>query len=189
MVRVRSTRAGRITFRGRVVVDPGINNINDDVWNSIKDDRFVRFALDNGTLTVLDAKAEKKQPEQPEQPPEKDAAASPLPSALSDLTGYNVDEADDIIKGEENLTTLLKWRDADKRVTVLRAIDRQIKRRFPTIGLTEEHAIKMVHNVDDIDELSAWMQDDERKTVIEAIEKRLAELGVELEEIDESEIT
>lgn len=185
MVRVRSTRQGRITFLGRVSVDPGINTIDDEIWESIKNDRFVRFALDNGTLVVLDEPAKKTRQKKPEKP-KKDAPAPPPPS---DLTGYNVDKARDIIAKEEDLDTLQAWRDADNRVTVLRAIDRVIRRRYPTIGLTAEHAIKMVHNVDDVDELSAWMQEDERKTVVDAIDERLLDLGLELEEVDESEIT
>jgi hypothetical protein len=92
---------------------PGINKVSDADWAKVKDHPKVKAYLADGTLKVVDGKADEIEP----------GSADAIDETLSGLSEKKaIDLIDETV--DENL--LLSWKSGEKRGKVIKAIDEQL---------------------------------------------------------------
>lgn len=107
-------RVGSNYKMARVIVCmPGVNVLEDDVWDRVSKNPNIIGLLNERKLTVLR---------------EKTAAGAAKKGEASELSGMSQDEAAAIVTRTYNLEVLEEWADAETRNKVRRACEAQIQK-------------------------------------------------------------
>lgn len=103
-----------------IVCTPGINKIEDDVWNGtkekpgVKENPVMKKYIEEGSIVVMRDKAT-------------DAKSAQDKGEAVDLFGLKVEEARSFVQKTLNMELLESWAETETRPKVKRAIERQIQ--------------------------------------------------------------
>src|SRR6056297_1415782 len=97
----------------RLRLKPGANPLSDEAFSALAKHPSFQSYVGRKALIIQDQKA--------------DVEPVPLTDIPQDLTGYNVDEADEIIDKTNDLSVLQQWLSRETRITTKRDLDRRIK--------------------------------------------------------------
>jgi len=100
----------------RMVLKPGVNDVDDDLWIKCKANPRVMQRVREGTLEILE------EPEKGDKP----QASTPADRMAVGLGELNVRDAKRLIKETIDVPLLEAWADVDDRKGVLEAIDIQL---------------------------------------------------------------
>lgn len=93
-----------------VIIKPGINAIENEVWDAMKPIPTIKVMLDSGVLKIALEGGEA------------DAVTND-----ETLAGLNATQANKIVKATLDFGLLSKWRQSETRAVVLKALDTQLK--------------------------------------------------------------
>ena len=97
---------------------PGMNEVEEKVWAEAEKHPLVQIHIDEDTLVVHDGAAKSSKSKQ-------------------GLSGYDVKEAKRIVKKTFDTELLAKWKNEEKRATVVTEIDKMIE-KVNSMAKTEE---------------------------------------------------
>lgn len=97
---------------------PGVNEVSDKVWDSVKDNPLVKARLSNGEIVLMKVSTQA--------PQDSKASQAGAPAAYS-LAELNANEAKEIVKETLDLKLLEAWKEKETRKAVVTAIEKQIE--------------------------------------------------------------